>query len=94
MTPMRSRLSINNLGRPGSAWQTPSTHPLSAIWNRAKTGGECLCRKRAKSKQVLGPEKGLIPRVTSYGQPTALIPPEASPHQRRLKSDALSVPEG
>ena len=28
---------------------------------------------------------GFAPRVTSYGQPTALIPPEASPHKRRLK---------
>ena len=32
-------------------------------------------------------EKGLGPRVTSYGQPTALIPPEASPLKRRLKCD-------
>ena len=34
-----------------------------------------------------GPENGFAPRVTSYGQPTALIPPEASPHKRRLKYD-------
>ena len=32
-------------------------------------------------------KKGLDPRVTSYGQHTALIPPEASPHKRRLKCD-------
>ena len=30
---------------------------------------------------------GLDPRVTSYGQLTALIPPEASTHKRRLKCD-------
>jgi hypothetical protein len=70
MTPMCSRLSINNLGRPGSAWQTPSIHPLSVIWNRAKTSGECLCRKRTKSEQVLGPGK----RVSFLGsRPTASL---------------------
>ena len=47
-TPMRSRLSINNLGRPGSAWQIPPLHPLSAIWNRARISGECWCGKRIK----------------------------------------------
>jgi hypothetical protein len=36
---------------------------------------------------------GLGPRVTSYSQPMALIPPEASPHKRRLKSDTISVQE-
>ena len=34
-----------------------------------------------------GLKKGLAPRVTSYGQPTALIPPEASPRKRELKCD-------
>ena len=35
-----------------------------------------------------GPKKqGFAPRVTSYSQPTALIPPEASPHKRELKCD-------
>ena len=85
-----SRLSINNLGRPGSAKQIPPIHPLSAIWNRARTRGKCLCEERIKDRKVLR-KKGLItgfaPRVTSYGQPTALIPPEASPHKRELKCD-------
>ena len=38
-------------------------------------------------------KKVSILRVTSYGQPTALIPSEASPHERRLKSDTISVQE-
>ena len=94
-TPMRSRLSISNLGRPGSAWQIPPIHQLSAIWNRARTSGECLCERRIKERKVLmckGQKKGLAPRVTSYGQPTALIPPEASPHERRLKCDTNISP--
>ena len=41
-----------------------------------------------KSPKVKGLKTGFAPRVTSYGQPTALIPPEASPHKRRLKCDA------
>src|SRR6185312_8794320 len=87
---MRSRLSINNLGRPGSAKQILPIHPLSAIWNRARTRGECLCGERIKEGINLvwkGLKQGFAPRVTSYGQPTALIPPEASPHKRRLKCD-------
>ena len=32
-------------------------------------------------------KRGLAPRVKSFGQPTALIPPETSPHKRRLKCD-------
>ena len=32
-------------------------------------------------------KKGLGPRVTSYSQSAALIPPEASPHKRKLKCD-------
>src|SRR6185436_436494 len=87
---MRSSLSISNLGRPGSAWQIPPIHPLSAIWNRARTSGECLCERGFKERKVLvkkGQKKGFAPTVMSYGQPTALIPPEASPHKRRLKCD-------
>ena len=85
---MRSRLSISNLGRPSSAWQIPPIHPLSAIWNRARTSGECMCERRIKERKVLvkkGQKKGFAPRVRSYGQSTALIPPETSPHKRRLK---------
>src|SRR6185312_10223165 len=95
-TPMRSRLSINNLGRPGSAKQIPPIHPLSAIWNRARTKGECLCEERIKDRKVLRRKvlkTGFAPRVTSYGQPTALIPPEASPHKRRLKCDTNISPK-
>ena len=87
---MRSRLSINNLGRPGSAKQIPPIHPLSAIWNRARTSGECLCERKTKERKVLvkkGQKQGFAPRVTSYSQPMALIPPEASSHKRRLKCD-------
>src|SRR6185295_4439694 len=88
---MRSRLSINNLGRPGSAKQIPPIHPLSAIWNRARAKGQYWCEERVKDRKVLRrkvlKKKGFAPRVTSYGQPTALIPPEASPHKRRLKCD-------
>ena len=83
-------LSINNLGRPGSAKQIPPIHPSSAIWNRARTKGKYLCEERVKDRKVLKwrvLKTGFAPRVTSYGQPTALIPPEASPHKRRLKCD-------
>src|SRR6185312_11972621 len=65
-------------------------HPSSAIWNRARTNGEHLCEERIKDRKVLWGKvlkTGFAPRVTSYGQPTALIPPEASPHKRRLKCD-------
>src|SRR6185369_7148448 len=41
---------------------------------------------------VKGQKKGFAPRVTSYGQPTALIPPETSPHKRRLKCDTNISP--
>src|SRR6185437_14708228 len=87
---MRYRLSLNNLGRPGSAKQIPPIHPSSAIWNRARTKGECWCEERVKDRKVLRRKvlkMGFAPRVTSYGQPTALIPPKASPHKRRLKYD-------
>jgi hypothetical protein len=50
--------------------------------------------KELSQNKSWGLKKGLASMVMSYGQPTALIPPEASPHQRRLKSDALSVPGG
>ena len=56
--------------------------------NRARTSGECLCERSIKERKVLvskGQKKGFTPRVTSYGQPMALIPPEASPHKRRHK---------
>ena len=92
---MCSRLSINNLGRPGSAKQIPPIHPLSAIWNRARTSGECLSEEKVKEEINLvwkGLKQGFAPRVTSYGQPTALIPPEASPHKRRLKCDTNISP--
>ena len=47
-----------------------------------------MCKRRIKERKVLvkkGQKKGFAPRVTSYGQPMALIPPEASTHKRRLK---------
>ena len=39
----------------------PSIHPLSAIWNKARTSGECLCERRIKERKVLvkkGQKKG------------------------------------
>ena len=40
-----------------------------------------------------GLKKGLAPRVTSYGQRTALIPPETSPHKKRLECDTNISPK-
>ena len=40
-----------------------------------------------KVLKVKGLKTGFAPRVTSYGQPAALIPPEVSPHRRGLKCD-------
>ena len=40
-----------------------------------------------------GLKNGLDPKVTSYGQSTALIPLEVSPHKRRLKSATIQSQE-
>ena len=81
----RSRLSSNNLGRPGSAKQIPILYPLSAIWNKQESVVS-VCVEKGLSKESSNVErlrkKGFDPRVASYGQLTALIPPEASPHKR------------
>jgi hypothetical protein len=41
--------------------------------------------KELSQNKSWGLKKGLVSRVTSYGQPMALIPPEASPIRVDLK---------
>ena len=83
-TPTRSKLSSNNLGRPGSAKQILLLHPLSAIWNR-KESVVSVCVQKGLSKESSKVERlrkrVSILGVTSYDQFKALIPPEASPHK-------------
>ena len=83
-TPTCSRLSSNNLGRPGSAKQILLLHSLSTIWNRQESVVS-VCVEKGLSKESSKVERlrkrVSILEVTSYGQLTALIPPEASPHK-------------
>jgi hypothetical protein len=63
--------------------QTPPFHSGLAIWNQASIKVRIWENMSlAKKTLEMGQRRSRILGAVSYGQPTARIPPEVSPHQR------------